>query len=101
LNFLFKLRILENSLLSIRNQCKSNWYYLAEETTCIRFATSQIGDVPWYDGYKACQTNSAELLTISTSRKIQLIEKKINENQKYFNHIQRGAWIGKASKIIK
>ncbi len=93
--------IIENSLSLTRNQCKPGWHYLSEETTCIIFATSQGGDVSWYDGYKACQTNSAQLLTLSNSIKIELIEKKINENQKYFNHIQRGAWIGKASKIIK
>ncbi|CAF4954544.1 unnamed protein product, partial [Rotaria sp. Silwood1] len=82
------------------NQCQSNWYYLREETICLTFATSQAGDVSWYNGYKACQTSSAQLLTFSNSIKFQSVQKKIHEleydDQIYLDYIQRGAWIGNA-----
>jgi hypothetical protein len=65
------------------------------------FATTEAGDVAWDGAYKACQSNSAQLLTLSDSREIQSIEKKLTDNQQYLNPIQRGTWIGKASKIIE
>jgi hypothetical protein len=106
--WIFVLQIitfLDNTLS--RNQCRTSWHYLSGDSTCIIFATSEIGDVPWYDSYKACETNSAELLTLSNSIKFQLVEKQFNQLESdnyeqspiYFDHMQRGAWIGKASKI--
>ncbi|CAF3169906.1 unnamed protein product [Rotaria sp. Silwood2] len=92
------LILAENS--SSYNQCQSNWYYLPEETICIIFATSQAGDVSWYNGYKACQISSAKLLTFSDSIKFQSIQKKIHQleydDQMYVDYIQRGVWIGNA-----
>ncbi|CAF1384827.1 unnamed protein product, partial [Rotaria sordida] len=89
-----------NSSSSSYNQCQSNWHYLSEETICIIFATSQAGDISWYNSYKACQTSSAQLLTFSNSIKFQLVQKKIHQleydNQIYLDYIQRGAWIGNA-----
>ena len=88
---------------TIDDQCPSGWYYLFEENLCIIFASSQAGDISWYDGYKACQTSSAEYLSIFNLIKFQSVEKKFNQlksnNQFYFNIIKQGAWIGKASKI--
>ncbi|UJR14866.1 hypothetical protein I4U23_001851 [Adineta vaga] len=86
--------------LSSRNQCHSNWHYLSNQSLCIIFATSEIGDVRWYDGYKGCESNSAQLLTLTHSNKLQTIEKKIYEleinNRISLDYFQQGAWIGKA-----
>jgi hypothetical protein len=57
--------------------------------------------VSWYDGYKACQTSSAQLLTLTDSIKFQLIQEKLNNNEIYLDYIQRGAWIGEASKMLE
>jgi hypothetical protein len=97
--FLQLIIIIDNS--SSRNQCQSHWHYLSDESTCIIFATSQAGDVSWYDGYKACQTSSAQLLTLTDSIKFQLIQEKLNNNEIYLDYIQRGAWIGEVSKNIE
>ncbi|CAF1092020.1 unnamed protein product [Adineta ricciae] len=86
--------------LSFRTQCQSNWHYLSQQSLCVMFATSEIGDVPWYDGYKGCQSTSAQLLTLTQSNKLRSIENKIYDLEKIdqidFDYIQRGSWIGKA-----
>jgi hypothetical protein len=48
----------------------------------------------------ACQANTAELLTLSDTTDIQSIKKTFNENKRYFDHIQRGTWIGKNTKDL-
>ncbi|CAF1262346.1 unnamed protein product [Adineta steineri] len=97
LNYIFNLIQADN--LSSRNQCHSNWHYISEESLCIIFATSQAGDVSWYDSSKACQTSSTQLLTLTNSKKIQLIQEKVNHlennNQIGFDYFQHGAWIEK------
>ena len=70
---------------------------------CIMFATTEAGDTSWYDGYKACETSSAQLLILSDSNSLTRLEpvyRQRDENQQeiYLDHLQRGAWIGKASK---
>ena len=82
-------------------RCRDGWHYLDDDATCIRFATSAAGDVPWYDGYKACATSSSELLTVSNSQQIEQIHRRLESHQSAFGmaYLQRSAWIGKASKI--
>lgn len=88
--------------LSSRTRCRPNWHHLSEQSFCVIFATSEIGDVPWYDGYKGCQSSSAQLLTLTQSNQLRSIENKMYDLAKMdqidFDYIQRGAWIGKASK---
>ncbi|CAF1309499.1 unnamed protein product [Rotaria magnacalcarata] len=106
LQFIFTIHCIVNLIFADNvspppnNQCQSDWYYLPEETKCITFTTSQTGDVSWYNGYKACQTSSAQLLTLPDSITFQSIQNKLteleNDDEIYFDYIQRGSWIGNA-----
>ena len=83
------------------HQCPDGWHFLDEDATCVMFATSEVGDVPWYDGYKACQTSFSELLAVSNSRQIDQIHRHLGNSSSEFGmaYLQGGAWIGEASKI--
>ncbi|CAF4047142.1 unnamed protein product [Rotaria magnacalcarata] len=106
LQFIFTIHCIVNLIFADNvspppnNQCQSDWYYLPEETKCITFTTSQTGDVSWYNSYKACQTSSAQLLTLPDSITFQSIQNKLteleNDDEIYFDYIQRGSWIGNA-----
>lgn len=84
--------------------CPSAWHYLPGELICIIFGTTAIGDVSWFDAYRACQSSSGQLLLLhqqpSRWREIQQIfdrAYRAAENEQV-DVLRQGAWIGQPRK---
>lgn len=82
----------------IPDRCQLNWYYLSDQRICVLFGTTHVGDVSWKDASQACEQNSAQLWTRTNSTSLDQIKKKIKEEERYVEILQRGTWIGETSK---
>lgn len=96
--FAFSLIIDCSFNLIIPDRCQLNWHYLSDERICILFGTTHLGDVSWKNGSQACEQNAAQLWTRTNSTSLEGIMKKIKEEERYVEILQRGTWIGETSK---
>lgn len=96
--FMSSKTIPETSWSLKRTHCPPNWHYFPTDESCLRFATSQRGDLSWNDSVNVCEMNSAQIFTPTDSNDLRLLEKKLEEQPTYVVHFQKGAWIGIASR---